>query len=289
MKAIVFGGSGFLGSHVADALTNAGYETTIFDITKSPYLQKTQKMVIGNILDAEAVNKAVKGNTVVYNFAGIADIEAAHDNPVETIGTNVLGNTIVLEACRKNKVKRFVFASTVYVYSSAGSFYRSSKQACEDIIDNYREVFGLPYTILRYGSLYGPRAGETNWIYKSIKQAVTEGKITRSGDGEELRYYIHVEDAARSSVTILAKEYENQSVIITGQESMKIKDIMVMIKEVVDSKIKFEFKPTKSSLHYNITPYKFNSKIARKLVMNSYLDLGQGLLQCLEEIHKKSH
>lgn len=287
MKAIVFGGSGFLGSHVADALTNAGYETTIFDVIASPYLQKDQKMITGNILDEKAVNKAVKGNEVVYNFAGVADIQKAYNKPIETVHNNILGNTIVLEACRLNKVKRFVFASTIYVYSSAGSFYRSSKQACELIIENYHEVFGLPYTILRYGSLYGPRAGETNWIYVALKQAVTEGKISRGGDGEEVREYIHVEDAARCSVMVLSEEYENQSVIVAGQQSMKLKDIMVMIKEILHNKIELEFVPTDSSLHYTITPYKFNPKIARRLILNSYLDLGQGLLQSLEEVYKK--
>jgi UDP-glucose 4-epimerase len=289
MKAIVFGGSGFLGSHVADALTNAGYKTTIFDVKESPYLQKGQKMFIGNILDKEAVRKAVAGCDVVYNFAGMADIQETHEKPVETVESNVLGNTIILEACRLNQVKRFVFASTVYVYSSAGSFYRSSKQACELIIENYHEVFGLPYTVLRYGSLYGPRADETNWIYKSLKQALTEGKITRSGDGEEIREYIHVEDAARCSVMILAEEYENQSVIITGQQPVKVRDIMIMIREILGNKIELEFVPTESSLHYTITPYKFNPKIARRLISNSYLDLGQGLLQCLEEVYKKAH
>ena len=289
MKAIVFGGSGFLGSHVADALTTARYETTVFDVKSSPYIQKGQKMITSNILDKEAVSKAVAGCDVVYNFAGMADIQEAHDKPVETIESNVMGNTIILEACRKHKVKRYVFASTVYVYSNAGSFYRSSKQACELIIENYHEVFGLSYTILRYGSLYGLRAGETNWVYKTLKQAVTEGKITRLGDGEEVREYIHVEDAARCSVMILSEEYENESVIITGHQTTRVKDIMIMIKEILGNKIKLEFLPTDSSLHYEITPYTFIPKIARRFISNSYLDLGQGLLQCLDEIYKKHH
>lgn len=289
MKAIVFGGSGFLGSHVADALTEAGYETVIFDIKESPYLQKGQEMMVGNILDKKAVEKAVAGCDVVYNFAGMADIQEAYNKPIEAVENNILGNTIVLEACRLNQVKRFVFASTVYVYSEAGSFYRSSKQACELITENYNEVFGLPYTILRYSSLYGPRAGETNWVHQILKQAVTEGKITRYGNGEEIREYIHVEDAARCSLKILAKEFENQCVIIAGNQPIKVKDLMIMIREMLSNKIELEFLPTDSSLHYEITPYTFNPKIARRVVSDSYLDLGQGLLQCLEEIYKKSH
>ena len=289
MKAIVFGGSGFLGSHVADALTVHGYKVIVFDLKESPYLQKAQKMVIGNILDREAVRKAVKGCDMVYNFAGVADLEKAREEPVKTVEINILGNAIILDACRENSVKRFVFASSLYVYSKTGSFYRSSKQACELVIENYHEDYGLPYTILRYGSLYGPRADENNWIYKILNQAIIEGKITRYGDGEELREYIHVEDAARCSVDILSKEFENEYVIITGYQQMKIKNVMKMINEMLDNKIELEFMPANSNLHYEITPYSFNPKIAKKYVSKYYLDIGQGLLQCLEEAYKKHH
>jgi UDP-glucose 4-epimerase len=289
MKAVVFGGSGFLGSHVADALTNAGYDVTLFDLKKSLYLQNVQKMIVGNILDCAAVEKAVKGCEVVYNFAGVADIDEAEGKPIETIKSNILGNTIILEACRLNHVKMFVFASSVYVYGNAGSFYRSSKQACELIIEDYHKVFGLPYTILRYGSLYGSRTDERNYIYKILKQAITEGKITSFGKGEDLREYIHVADAARCSVEVLSKEFENQYVVLTGTQPMRRKDLLVMIKEMLSNKIELEFLPVESNLHYEITPYVFNPKIAKKYVSNYYLDLGQGLLQCLKEVYKESH
>ena len=289
MKAIVFGGSGFLGSHVADALLKGGYEVAIFDLKKSPYLKSGQEMIVGNIMDKKAVQNAVSGCEVVYNFAGMADIEKAKENPVETVELNILGNTIILDACRENNVKRFVFASSMYIYSNAGSIYRCSKQACELIIENYFEDYGIPYTILRYGSLYGPRAGEDNWVYKILKQAITEGRMTRYGDGEELREYVHVEDAARCSVDILSKEFENDYVIITGYQQMRIKDMMKMINEMLGNRIKLEFLPAKSKLHYEITPYTFSPKIAKKYVGKYYLDIGQGLLQSLDEIYKKYH
>lgn len=138
---------------------------------------------------------------------------------------------------------------------------------------------------MRYGSLYGPRADNTNWIRKILKQAVTEGKITRYGNGDELREYIHVEDAAKCSVAILGNDFANQPIIITGQQSMRVKDVMIMIREMLGNKIELEFLPTDSSLHYQITPYVFSPKVARRLVPHSYLDLGQGLLKYLEEIY----
>ncbi len=289
MKTVVFGGSGFLGSYTADVLTKAGHDVLIFDIKKSPYLQKGQEMAVGNILDEKAVEGAVKACDYVYNFAGMADIEEAHKKPVETIEHNILGNTLILEACRLNRVKRFIFASTLYVHSDKGSFYRSSKQACEIIIENYNKVFGLPYTILRYSSIYGPRASEANYVHKILKQAVTEGKITSFGQGEDLREYIHVEDAARCSVEILSEEFENQYVIISGAQPMRRKDMLMMINEILGNKIKIEFAPEDPNLHYKITPYHFSPKLAKKYISTYYLDLGQGLLQCLQDIYEKAH
>jgi len=289
MKAVVFGGSGFLGSHVADAMTDKGYEVTVYDLSPSRYLRANQKMVVGNILDEDSVSKALKDADIVYNFAGIADIDQAKERPLDTVKINILGNTIILEACRKNNVQRFVFASSLYVYSQAGSFYRSSKQACELIIENYYESYKLPYTILRYGSLYGPRSDDNNWVYQILKQAMTEGKITRYGDGNEIREYIHVSDAARNSVEILSKEYENSYVVITGQQTMRIKDLMIMIKEILGNRINLEFLPASSSLHYEITPYSFNPRISKRIISNHYLDIGQGILECLSEIYKRNY
>ncbi|MEW5693986.1 MAG: NAD(P)-dependent oxidoreductase, partial [Candidatus Hydrogenedentota bacterium] len=165
MKVVVFGGAGFLGSHVADVLTEQGHQVIIFDLVKSPYVKNGQDSVIGDITDMDKVHQVVNGCDLVYNFAGIADLNEAKKDPVATVRNNILGTTIILDECRKNKVKRVIFASTLYVYSKAGSFYRSSKQACELLIENYHEIYGLDFTILRYGSLYGPRANESNWIY----------------------------------------------------------------------------------------------------------------------------
>lgn len=286
MKVIVFGGAGFVGSHVADALTDAGHEVIIYDLKKSPYLKPNQSSVVGNILDQDLVERSVEGCEAAYNFAGIADLIEAKNLPLETVRNNILGNTILLEASRIKQVRRFVFASTVYVYSQTGSFYRSSKQACELIIENYQQQYGLNFSILRYGSLYGPRASERNWIYNILKQAVLTNKIRREGDGEEIREYIHIYDAAKLSAEILKPEYENQYVIIAGNQQMKIKDLLAMIKEMLQNKIELEYVEAKYPEHYEITPYTFNPKLARRLMGNHYVDMGQGILEMIKEIFK---
>lgn len=290
MKAIVFGGSGFLGSHVADALTNADYETVIFDVKKSSYLQQGQEMIVGDISDRKAVEKAVVGCEVVYNFAGIADIEEAYKKPIETVGNNVLGTTIILEACRLNQVKRFVFASSIYVYSELGGFYRCSKQAAELYIEEYQRRYGVDFTILRYGTLYGPRADERNSIYRYLKEALTKGKIVGEGTGDELREYIHVRDAAKLSVDILSEEYKNKHIILTGHYPMKFGDLLHVIQEILNNKVEIVLRePTNSSrlAHYSIAPYSFTPKVGQKLVTTCFTDLGQGLLECLQEIQSR--
>ena len=100
-KVVVTGGAGFLGSHVADALTVKGYDVTIFDTHESKFINEKQKMVIGDILDHKQIEKAVKGCQYVFHFAGLADINESKEKPVETVKNNILGTTYILEACKK--------------------------------------------------------------------------------------------------------------------------------------------------------------------------------------------
>ncbi len=285
---IVFGASGFLGSHVAEALSNAGYKVRIFDRSLSPYLRSDQEMIVGDMMDLKQVTEAAQGASIVYNFAAIADIDEAHNKPVETATVNVLGNMHALEAARLAGVRRFVFASSVYVYSESGSFYRASKQAAERFTETYNDRYGLEYNILRYGSLYGRRADKRNGIYRMLHEAIQQQSITYKGGGDAIREYIHVEDAARMSVQVLAPEYANRHLILTGQERMRIRDVMTMISEMMPWPVKLNFDEANAVHHYEVTPYAFQPRIGRKLVLNEHVDLGQGLLDCLREIHKDS-
>jgi len=288
-KVIVFGGSGFLGSHIADVLTEKGYQVALFDIKPSPFLKDGQEMIIGDILDSDFVENAVSGCDIVYNLAGIADIDECVQRPIDTIRYNILGNAIVLEAARKAEVKRFIFASSVYVYSQTGSIYRSSKQAAESFIEDYNKLFGLPYTIVRYGSLYGNRADERNSIYRLIKESLITKKIEYHGSGEEIREYIHVEDAANASVEILSPIYENQHIILTGNQTIKYKDLLNMINEMLGGEIDIIYNNSKSETHYQVTPYSFNPKLGKKLVSTYYVDMGQGILNIMSEIYASIH
>ena len=286
---VVFGASGFLGSHVADALSAAGYRVRLFDRSPSPYLKSNQEMIIGDIMNLDQVIEAAKGASIIYNFAAIADIDEANDKPIPTATINVLGNMHALEAARIAGARRFVFASSIYVYSESGSFYRASKQAAERFTETYHERYGLDYSILRYGSLYGRRSDKRNGIYRMLHEAVAHHSITYKGSGDAMREYIHVEDAARMSVQILAPEFANRHMILTGQEKLRIKDVMTMISEIMPWPVELHFDEANAVHHYEITPYAFQPRIGRKMVLNEHVDLGQGLLDCLREIHQDLH
>jgi UDP-glucose 4-epimerase len=286
-KVVVYGGSGFVGSHVAEALTDADYQVTVFDTRASPYLRPDQNMIVGDVMDIRQVTAAAEGADVIYNFAAVADIDEASQKPIETANINIIGNLHVLEAARQASVERCVLASSVYVYSRFGSFYRVSKQAAEHFVEQYHEQYGLEYTILRYGSLYGRRADARNGIFRMLREALREHRITYRGNGDAIREYIHVGDAALSSVEILAPEFANRNIILSGQERMRIRDVMHMISEMMPWDVELRFDTADPLSHYVVTPYAYAPRLGQKLVPNEYVDLGQGLLDCLDELEKR--
>jgi len=287
-RTIVTGGAGFLGSHLADELTARGHEVLIFDQRASPFLQSAQEQVVGDLLDFDLLRRTLQGADYVYHLGALADLNAARSRPRETASINVLGSVNLLEAARLAEVKRFVFASTVYVYSDEGSFYRASKQAGEAYIEEYQRQYGLEYTVLRYGSLYGPRADESNGVYRLLRAAALEGRIRYDGRPDDAREYIHVADAARLSVDILVPEYANQHLVITGHYPMRARDLFTMFSEILGHEIQVDYvEPETVDGHYRVTPYKFHPRVARKLTSTLYVDMGQGAIEVLEQIERE--
>lgn len=283
-KVVVFGGSGFIGSHVADELTLKGYDVVIFDKVDSPYRQKNQTMVTGDLLDRQCVHEVIDGAKYVYHFAGIADIEESTRTPWETMYNNVMGTCTILDACAALGTKRFLFASSMYVYTELGSFYRVSKQSCEKLIEEYARKFDLRYTIFRVGTPYGPRANHFNSIRKILAQALHDKKITCHGAADEIREYIHVLDAAQECVALLDDIYNNQHVIMTGNHPFRLDILAKTIKEILGNDIEIEYFPRDDGNHYHITPYSYKPEKAIKITPLHYHDLGQGLLELLYEL-----
>ena len=286
MKVLVIGGSGFLGSQVCDCLSEAGHHVLVFDIAPSPWVSPEQKMIVGDMLDDAQLVGAIKGCDVVYNFVALADLDEAQDQPLETARLNVLGNVQVLEACRQAKVQRYIYASTVYVYSRDGGFYRCSKQSAEHYVEEYQRSYGLNYTILRYGSLYGPRSDHHNGLWRIVKHALESDSVYYEGSPEAMREYIHVEDAARASVDVMGEEFRNQHIVLTGQEPMRVYDLLKMLAEILGRPNSVKFVESKPAGHYVRTPYAYQPQLGRKYVPPMHVDLGQGLLQLINEVRE---
>ena len=288
MKVLVAGGAGFLGSYVVDQLIERGHDVTIFDINPPRQGLQRARFVRGNILDVGAVGAAVDGNEVVYNFAGLADLNDSIDKPVETVSLNVIGNLNILEASRQRKVKRFVYASSVYVFSHKGAFYGASKKASELLVEQYGEQYDLGYTIIRYGSVYGERGDTNNRIYRILRQALLERKISFPGDGLEEREYVHGRDAAKLSVDVIENEkYRKQAVILTGVERFKYADLLNLIREMMNGEVEIEMLGNDYKGHYVLTPYSFSPRVGLKLVNNPSIDFGQGLLDCINHLYQE--
>jgi len=285
-KVCVIGGAGFLGSHVCDRLSEAGYQVFIYDRQISPWRREDQVMIQADVLDEHALEDAIAGSEAVYNFAAIADLDEAVDKPLETAKVNVLGNVMVLEACRHHAVKRYVYASTVYVHSREGGFYRCSKHAAEQFVEEYQRRYGLDFTVLRYGSLYGPRSDHHNGLWRVVKKALETGRVSYEGSPEAMREYIHVEDAARASVAALGEEFRNQHVVLTGQEPMRVVDLLKMLAEILGMPQAVEFVESDHAGHYIRTPYAYQTRLGRKYVPPLHVDLGQGLLELIGEVQK---
>ncbi len=283
-KVVVFGGCGFIGSYVVEELINNGYKVISADLNSSKYVNE-KYFTKCDSLDVKAVNEIVKDASIVYNFAGFANLDDAIANPTKALELNVMGNMNILEACKKHKVQRFIYASSAYAMSDKGSFYGISKLTSEKLTEEYYKKFGLEFTIIRYGSVYGERAYYNNYIYNLVKNAMLTGTINHNGDGEEVREYIHAADVAKLALQVIeSDEFVNEHLILTGVERMHRKELFDMINEILVNKLEINLNNDGYHNHYQPTPYSFHPTRSKKLVANPYIDMGQGILECMKDI-----
>lgn len=291
MKALVTGGSGFVGHHIVNELMKNRIKTVVYDCSKPPVAVKKNPLctfIQGDVLDSGQLTKAMKGCDYVFHTAAIADVDQARKIPRKTMEVNVIGTTNCLDAARENKVKRFLFASTVYVAGNRGSFYRLSKQTCESLCRTYHDEFGLEYTTLRYGSLYGREPNHWNFIYGVCKSLLTSGEFTYSSSPDAVREYIHINDAARESVRIAGdKNFANKAVLITGHQRMKMSEFFDMVREILGNNVQIRYTQSENNPHYVITPYSFDIEVPVRVNLSSYVDISEGILDCLREVQKE--
>lgn len=287
MKIIIFGGSGFLGTNLAKFLLKKKNKVTIFDRKKCLLMHKNLRSVVGDIVNFNDVNKAIKGNDFVYNFAGISDIEESIKKPRDTVKINILGTINTLEASLKFGVKKYLFASSIYVSSNQGSFYRTSKKACELYIEEYNKRHKQKFTIIRYGSIYGLAADKRNGISKILHQFKKNNQLEYGGTNKAKRKFIHIEDACRATSDLMSKKFDNKIISIMGKKITKVKDLMKYLKKKLNVKKRIIYNNKPQLGHYDVSPFNYEPTKEITYYRKDTIGFSKGLDEILKNNEKK--
>jgi len=235
MRVLITGGSGFIGSHVVDKLIENEYDVRILDL-ETPYLDNVD-FIKGSILDSDTVFKATLDIDIIFHFAGFSNVDKVHDDPLGTIKSNILGTATILDNARIQGIHRVVLASSVFLYDNCEHLYTYSKQVSEKLCIYYQKSFGLPYTIMRLSTAYGPRSRGEDVISIFVRQSLTGGQIVVKNNGKQIRNFIYVEDLAEACVKVLSKNCINKILTIAGYEPLNIYDLSILIKNLCNEKV----------------------------------------------------
>ena len=296
MKVVVTGGSGFIGSHVVDAMVDDGHEVTVIDHRVRPHRTDVAFEDV-DLLDLSSVIAATAGTDHVFHLAAVSNVNYAHKYPVYSTALNVMGTTNVLEAARINGASRVHLASTVWVYNGApesdevdesvpfhlhgaGHIYTSTKMACEMLCHNYGELYELPFTVLRYGIPYGPRMREELLIPIFLKKAVNGEPLTVAGDGAQFRKFVYVTDIARAHVLAMQDSAAGETYNLEGAEKVTVLEVAQGIQRLFGEGVRIEHVPGRAGdfRGKDISA----SKAARELDWRAVTDFETGLRETAE-------
>lgn len=245
---LITGGAGFIGSHVAKALVDAGETVTVFDSLISGKRERVPEQatfIQGDIRDTDALAKAFAGVTHVVHLAALVSVPKSVEDPEGTHEVNVVGTANVLEAARKAGAKRFVYATSAAVYGDEPSLpkhetsplrpqspYASSKAENEQQAQRYASEYGLSTIGLRFFNVYGVgQAGDHPYasvIPRWIEAAKNSAPMLLFGEGTQTRDFVAVEDVARAVVLALDSNEGGVFNVASGKE-VPIKEVRAMI------------------------------------------------------------
>lgn len=245
MKIAVIGGSGFIGSRLIEELKNLQIgDVTNIDIKENPSCRN----LICDILDSKQLNCLLSGFDYVYLLSAISEASRNTSDPVNSMNLNIMGTVNVLDACVQHKIKRIIFASTAWVYDLCiesnvnedtplsqtlrSNLYTTSKVCGESLIKSYHQTFGLDYTILRFGTAYGPNCNPRTAIASFVRNAENKQTIKINGNGEGFRSFMYVSDHVKSLVLSLTNDStKNEIINVDGPDKVTLNNIVEMLKE----------------------------------------------------------
>ena len=240
MKCLVTGAAGFIASNLVDRLLKEGHEVVGFDnfstgqeeFLKAAGRSSNFRLVRGDLLDLEAVQRAVAGVEMVFHLAANADVRFGVDHPRRDLEQNTIATWNVLEAMRRNGVGRIAFSSTGSVYGEAHviptpedcpfpaqtSLYGASKLAAEGLIEAYSEGFGIQAHIFRFVSILGNRYTHGH-IFDFYKQLLDHpNRLDVLGDGTQRKSYLAIEDCLDAILLAVEKARERVNILNLGTD-----------------------------------------------------------------------
>ncbi len=237
MKVIVTGGAGFIGSHLSEklVLNKKIKKVIIIDHFKDGskknliniYNSKKIKIIRENIINFDKIEKYFKGVSYVFHLAAIADIVPSIVNPREYLNTNFSGTINVLEASRKYKIKKIIYAGSSSCYGLANKNeidektevstlypYSFSKNIAEQAVMHWSRVYGLKFISLRLFNVFGLRS-RTTGAYGAVmgvflKQKLSKKPFTIVGDGKQTRDFINVNDVVEAFIKSAFSKLSNK-------------------------------------------------------------------------------
>jgi UDP-glucose 4-epimerase len=262
-KALVTGGAGFIGSHIAEEMVKRGWQVTIIDDLSTGRMENIQRLLahnslsflLGSITDLPLLQAAFKGVDYVFHQAAIPSVPSSIENPLATHEVNITGTLNVLLAARDNKVKKVVFASSCAIYGNEPTLpkkedmpadpqspYAVSKLTAEYYCSVFTNIFRLPTVCLRYFNVYGPRqnpSSEYAAVIPKFIKVVTGGKApTIYGDGEQTRDFVYVNDVVRANLLAAESDITGVFNIGTGEKISLNQLVQVILKTMSRNEIK---------------------------------------------------
>ena len=248
MRGIVTGGSGFLGSHVADHLAAQGHEVVVYDV------QPTTRhvSVVGDLLDLEALKRAFDGIDFVCHLGAIGDVYLAGEKPALAATVNAAGTANVCDAALATKVGRVVVASTWEVYGEPHYQPLDEKHPCEpDHPYNITKLAGerlalasgrlrgLNVVALRLGTAFGTRMRPNSVFSIFIRKALAGEPITIQGSGSQGRQFTHTRDVGRGFEAVLTKGPSGSVYNIVGDRMVSIRELAELVTKIAPTKLTY--------------------------------------------------
>ena len=220
MKFLVVGGAGFIGSHLTERLLVNGHTVIVLDDLSTGLksnVAASAELVVGDAGDVKLLEKILPGSDAVFHLAAVSSVQDSLDRPLDVHHTNLTMTLRLLEACRHNGVKKFIFSSSAAVYGDTGghaaredmrpcplSHYAVQKLASEYYCDVYRRLYGIEAICLRYFNIFGPRQRSdspySGVIARFIDKARRGDPITIYGDGSQTRDFCPVSNVVNANI-----------------------------------------------------------------------------------------